>query len=209
CCLCHGKHLTEDRLILHCEVPALVRRRGSKKSDVDMKGLIEQPRTTLKLNSLYEIFSTRWALSAALIFGIDKGVQTNMREETRSASGNLANQLRQCALRKGIGFDPVFLRKTRDLGSVHEGATYYAAQQSVIGKVTNSSLSPVTQTNRVYRCYVARRTRPGKPLTHRLQQGVRYSVAAARTANQKSLGVLQQVGSFLGGYFYNHDFFCA
>ena len=86
---------------------------AAKQRDVDPERLVAQPFLTIDRHQLDQIFLRAGALAAAGLPGIDEGMESNLGDEPRASARDVARDLRQNALRQGVGFNPV-LERHRD-----------------------------------------------------------------------------------------------
>ena len=103
----------EQRLVLHRDIAVLVGGGPANERNIDRKWLVAQPFLAIDHHQLDQVFLRAGALAAAPLPGIDEGVEANLGDEPRPPAGDIARDLRQNALRQGVGFNPV-LERHRD-----------------------------------------------------------------------------------------------
>jgi hypothetical protein len=108
--------------------------------DIEPDRLEAQPVLSVDRHQLDQLVPGGRVLAPAAMARIDEGVQSGARDETRTAAGDVAHQLRHHALRQDVGLDLVGERELGQHGRVHQRAGDAAAKQALVAE-TRRALS--------------------------------------------------------------------
>ena len=100
-------HFAEQRFMLHSDVAVFVGRRAAQQHDIDRERLVAQPFLAIDGHQLDQIILGASALPSTALPRIDEGVQADLGDQAGAAAGHVARELRQHALRQGVGLDLV------------------------------------------------------------------------------------------------------
>ena len=78
--LCLGQHIQETRFFLHGYIAVFVGRRASQEADIEMHSLEEEIIFAAELHEFDEVLFSTFALAAAAMTRVDKGVQSRPGE---------------------------------------------------------------------------------------------------------------------------------
>ncbi len=153
----HRQRFLGQRFALHRHVAVRVGRAAAHQRDVDRKGLVEEEVLAVDLHAPHQIVSGGRVDLAAAVQRIDEGVQPDPRELARPVRGDVAEQLRDHALRQIPGLD--LIRHRQRLQSRHQApmAADHAPYQPGVAEVVEPAVLAIALAGGVDQCEVARR----------------------------------------------------
>ena len=175
----HRQHLTENRFPLHADVAILIGGGAAQKSDIDVNRFVEKPLLSGQFHQLDQVFLGRAALFAPAVARVDKGVQTDVRDQTRPPGGHLPHQLRQRTLRQSVGLDGIFLSHFLDGGRVDQRSGDDTFEQAGMRQTPHALRVHVANADRVQRGDLPGRAGLQETLFHSNDQRFRHGMAAA------------------------------
>ncbi len=193
----HRQHLSEHRLLFHRHVSILVRGRSAQEGDVDRHRLEEEPFLAGEIDDLDEIRRRARALPRTLLAGIDERVESGLRQQTRSPGRHVAHELRQHALRQRVRFDLVRGGEARQPRRVDQRARDRSLDEALVRKMRRAERGAIADAHDAHRGQSARLAFGQESPLHRGEQGLGHRMAAARSAEEDRVAVLDQCRCFV------------
>ena len=193
----HRQHLAEHRLPFHADVAVFVGGGAAQKSDIDVNRLIKQPLLPGQFHQLDQFFCGRAALFAPAVARIDKGVQTDVRDQARPPGRHLPHQLRERTLRQGVGLDRIFLGHFLHGGRVHQRPGDDAPQQAGMRQPPHALRVHVADADRVQGGDLAGRAGGVEAFGNGYDQRFGHGMAAARSADEDGVAVMDEIGGLV------------
>ena len=176
--LCGGQHLAGDCLLLHGDIAILIRRRTAQEYDVERERLEAQPLLAVDGDELDKVLPRRRALAGAELARVDEGVKSCPSDEARPSGRYLARHLRDHALRKRVGLDPIVADELDQGRGVDQRARDASAQHAGMPEVRRALQLAISDADRVNEAKVPRRTGLEEAGLDRLQDRLRDAVTA-------------------------------
>ena len=143
----HGQHLALDGLALHRQVAVLVRGRAAYDGHVDRERVVEEPLTTPDRDDLHEVLGRPGILPAAGMARIDVRAEPDLGEHAWPSRGDLAHELGQDALRKGVRLDLVRFHQRPEPGFIADVAADRAAHEPGEAELREPAIREVADTH--------------------------------------------------------------
>ena len=162
-----GQGLQREGLALHGEVAVGVGRGGADDAHMDGKGLVEQVVLPVDGHQSHQVLGGARVQLAAAVARVHKGVQPHARERARLARSNVAQQVRNDALRQVPGLDLVVHRQLLDARHQPPVPADHARQQSRLAQVVQPPVFAVPLPGGIDQAQAARLLRVCKALGQR------------------------------------------
>jgi hypothetical protein len=131
--------------------------------------------------ALDEVVARARALPSAELARVDVGVEAGLGDQPGPAAGDLAHQLRQHALRQGVGLDLVGARQRHEARCVDQRAGDTALDHALVREAVGAGAGdPVADADDVDEAQVARLAAGEEALLERRQHRLGHRVAADR-----------------------------
>ena len=154
-----GQRLQRQRLALHGDVAVGVGGGAADDADVDREGLVEQVLLAVDRHQRDQVLGGARVELAAAVARIDEGAQADAAEVPGLAGGDVAEQVRDHALRQVVGLDLVVHRQLLQLRHQAPVAADDALDQALVAEVVEAALLAVALAGGVDQRQVARRPR--------------------------------------------------
>ena len=154
-----GQRFERERLALHRQVAVGVGGGGADQRDVDRKGLVEQVLVAVDFHQAHELLLRLLIDLPTAEARVDEGAQAHLAQVARLAGGDVAEQVRDHALRQVPGLDAAGHRELLQRGHQAPVAADDARHQPVVAEVVEAALLAVALAGGVDQCQAARRGR--------------------------------------------------
>ena len=143
------QHLERERLLLHRDVAVGIGGRSADDADVDRECPIEEKLLALDLDQPDQILLGAFVDLAAAVARIDERSEPDAREVSGPPRRDVAEQVRDDALRKVVGLDLVGDRETLQLGHQSPVSADHPPHQPVVAEVIEPALLAVSLPGRI------------------------------------------------------------
>ena len=144
----HGdrQHLQCQRLFLHGDVAVGIGRRSPDDADVDRERAIEEELLALDVHRTNEIFLGAFVDLAAAVARVDEGAEADAREMSGPPGRDVAEEMRDDALREVVGLNLVRDREALQLGHEPPVPPNHTLDQTFVTEVIEATLLSVALT---------------------------------------------------------------
>ena len=150
------QHLERERLLLHCDVAVGIGGGTADDAYIDRECAIEQVLLALELDHPDQFVRGTFVDPAAAVARVGEGAETDAADVAGPRGRDVAEQMRDDALRKVVGLDPVFDRETLQLGDQPPMSADHAPHQAVAPEVIEPTLLAVALSGRIDQRQIAR-----------------------------------------------------
>ena len=164
--------LERQRLALHRDVAVGIGGGAADHADVDRERAVEEVFLVAERHQRDQIFGGGGVDLAAAEARIDERAQPHAREVSRLARGNVAEQMRDHALRQVVGLDLVAYGERLQLGHEAPVSADHALHEARVTQVVEPALLAVALAGRVDERQVARTAHAVRIVLRRLDEAV-------------------------------------
>ena len=189
-----GELLAEVRLVLHGQVPALVRRRAPDHRHVHARRPVEEELLAVEVHHLDEILGRPRALLPPGLAGIDEGVEPGAREEPRPPGRHVATELGEDPLGERVGLDQILAGERPELGAVVQPGADDPLDEAGSGEPAESRRIPVPEGHHAHERQVPRRAGVREALGEGDEDRLGHRVAAPRAPDEDAVPVPDEPG---------------
>ena len=151
-----GKRFQRQRFLLHRQIAVGVAGRSPDDADIDRESLVEQIFLAVDFHQTDDVILRLLVELAAAVARIDESAEADARDMAGPVRGDVAEQVRDHALRQIIGLDLIVDRELLQLRHQAPVAADDFAHEPLVRKMVQSTLLAVALACRIDQCQVAR-----------------------------------------------------
>ena len=154
-----GERFERQRFLLHCQIAVRIAGRSPNDADIDRESLVEEIFLAIDFHQTDDVLLRLLVELAAAVTRIDESAKADARDMAGSVRSNVAEQMRDHALRQIIGLDLVGDGEMLQLRHQAPVATDDSAHEPLVREMVQSALLPVALACRIDQRQIARMAR--------------------------------------------------